>query len=141
MECIDQYHQIAGVFIARVFLGFLFFFQGYDSVFGIKIKNVIETYQNTFTRSGIPKCLTALGSWFTSCSALICGILLVLGLFESVALGLLGINLILAAIGFGINTAMWDTRFVFPRLILLIFLLLVPQEWKVWSLDDLFFGR
>ncbi len=139
MEIINQYHYAAAILIARLFLGFLFFFQGYDAVFKIKIKNVVETYQITFQKSGIAKILTVCGAWFTSCTALICGFLLVIGLFECLSLYLLGINLIITAIGFGINTAMWDTRFVFPRLLLLLLLLLVPPNWDLWSFDNLFF--
>ena len=53
MEIISQWHQIAAIFAARVFLGSLFFFQGYDAVFNIKIKNVISTYQSSFSNHGI----------------------------------------------------------------------------------------
>lgn len=139
MEIINQYHGLAAVLTARVFLGLLFFFQGYDSVFNIKIKNVIDTYRINFSNRGIPKFLTVFGAWFTSCSALIGGSLLILGLFEYLALYLLAMNLIMTAVGFGINTPMWDTRFVLPRLILLLFLLLVPAVWNGWSLDNLIF--
>jgi uncharacterized membrane protein YphA (DoxX/SURF4 family) len=139
LEVINQHHEIEAVFIARVFLGLLFFFQGYDAVFNIKIKNVIETYQGSFTNKGIPKFLTVCGVWFTSCTELVCGVFLILGLFEYYSLSLLGINIIIASIAFGISTPMWDTRFVFPRLILLIFLLIVPPTWNAWSLDSLFF--
>ena len=139
MEFCNQYHQVAAVFIARVFLGFLFFFQGYDAVFKIKMKNVIETYQTTFHNMGIPNSLTAVASVFTSFSELVCGFLLIIGLFEYAALFLLGINLIIAVIGFGIDTPLWDTRFVLPRLLLLIFLLVVPSSWNTWSLDALIF--
>jgi uncharacterized membrane protein YphA (DoxX/SURF4 family) len=141
MEIITQYHQIAAVFIARVFLGCLFFFQGFDAVFKVKIRNVIQTYQTTFYNKGLPKFLTVFAAWFTSCSALVAGALLILGLFEYCALYLLGINLIITAIGFGINTAMWDTRFVFPRLIVLVFLLLVPETWNMWSLGYLLISK
>lgn len=137
MEAITQYHEVAAVFIARVFLGLLFFFQGYDAVFNIKIRNIIDTYQNSFANKGIPKFLTVCGSWFTSYVELIFGFLLVVGLFEYYALYLLGLNLIIASIAFGIITPMWDMRFVFPRLALLIFLLLVPGSWNMWSLDNL----
>lgn len=139
MEVINQYHHLVAILIARLFLGFLFFFQGYDAVFKIKIKNVILTYQNTFQQNGITTILTFCGAWFTSCSALICGFLLIIGFFEYAALSLLGINLIITAIGFGINTPMWDTRFVFPRLILLLLLLIVPPNWNSWSIDNLLF--
>jgi len=139
MEILNQYHIVAAIFIARVFLGILFFFQGYDAIFNIKIKQVIETYHNTFANKGIPKFFTVCASWFTCYTALICGTLLILGLFEYSTLYILGINLIITAIGFGINSPMWDTRFVLPRLILILFLLIVPQNWDAWSLDRLFF--
>jgi hypothetical protein len=65
--------------------------------------------------------------------------LLLLGLFEYAALYLLGINLLVAAAGFGIVTPLWDMRHAFPRLALLLLLLLVPQTWHCWTLDHLFF--
>jgi putative oxidoreductase len=139
MEIINQYHEIAAIFIARVFLGFIFFFQGYDAVFNIKINNVIETYQNMFENRKMPKFLIVLASWYTSYTEFFCGFLLIFGLFEYVALFLLGINLIVAAIGFGLNTPIWDPKHVFPRLVLILLLLLVPQAWHAWSLDNLFF--
>lgn len=139
MEILDQYHQVIAVFIARVFLGCLFFFQGFDAVFKIKIRNIPHTYNSTFPNNNMPKFLIIFGSWFTSCSALISGALLILGLFEYCALYVLGLNLIITSIGFGINTAMWDTRFVFPRLMLVVFLLLVPEEVNTFSLTHLIF--
>ena len=139
MEIINQYHGVAAVFIARVFLGCLFFFQGYDAVFNVKIKNVIATFEAGFENKGIPKFLTAVASWFTCYTELIGGALLILGLFEYGALYLLGLNLIVAAIGFGINTPMWDTKYVPPRLLLILILLFVPQSWSVLSLDHLIF--
>lgn len=139
MEFINQYHSIIATFIARVFLGCLFLFQGYDAVFKIKIKNVIGVFEEDFSKKGIPKILTVCASWFTTYTELIGGFLLIIGLFEYAALYLLGINLIIAAIGFGINTPMWDTRFVFPRLVLILFLLVVPQSWNILSLDYVIF--
>ena len=139
MEIINHNHQIVALLIARVFLGFLFFFQGYDSIFNVKIKNVIIVFNNTFSNKGIPKFLIIAGVWFTSYTELICGFLLILGLFEYIALYLLGINLIIASIAFSIDKPMWDMRYLFPRLILLLFLLMVPYSWDTISLDYLFF--
>jgi uncharacterized membrane protein YphA (DoxX/SURF4 family) len=139
VQNIDQYHEIIATSIARIFLGCLFFFQGYDAVFSIKIKNVVQTYENTFANSGIPRFLTLWGSWYTSLTALLGGAFLIFGLFNYITLFVLGINLILTAVGFGINTPVWDTRFVFPRLILILFLLIIPPSWHAWSLDGLFF--
>jgi putative oxidoreductase len=137
MEIINQYHQIAAVFIARVFLGCLFFFQGYDAVFNIKIKNIIETYRAGFTNKGMPHFIIVLATWFTACTELVGGTLLLVGLFKYAALYLLGANMIIAAIGFGITTPLWDTRYVLPRLLLLLFLLVVPASWDVLLIEQL----
>lgn len=139
MEIINQYHYIIGAFIARVFLGCLFLFQGYDAVFNIKIVNVVATFEDSFRNKGIPKFMIIFASWFTSYSELICGLLLILGLFQYAALYLLGINLIIASIGFAINNPMWDTRHVYTRLLILLFLLAIPTSWNFLSLDTLIF--
>lgn len=137
MESIIQHHEVAAAFIARVFLGFLFFFQGYDAVFNIKVKNVIETYEASFLQKGIPRFVTVAGSWFTSYVELIGGFLLIVGLFEYYSLYLLGINLLIVNVAFGISNPMWDMKYVSPRLALLLFLLIIPATWNVWSLDNL----
>lgn len=137
METIIQFHESAAVFIARVFLGSLFFFQGYDAVFKVKVNTIISTYERIFSNKGIPVFLIKTGTWFTSYTELIAGLLLILGLFEYCALYLLGLNVIIASIAFSITQPMWDMRFVFPRLSLLVFLLVVPASWDVWSIDNL----
>lgn len=135
----ETYHYTSAITIARVFLGFLFLFQGYDAVVKIGMKNVTNTYQEQFAKKGISRALTSLAAIFTSYTELICGGLLILGLFELIALYLLGLNLIIAAIGFGVNEPLWNTRNVFPRLALLLLLLMTPLEWHHFSLDYLFF--
>jgi len=139
MEIIEQYHFIAATTVARIFLGLLFLFQGYDAVVKIGLKKVTDTYQESFGPKGIPRMLTLLAAGFTAYTELICGFLLVLGFFEIAALYLLGLNLIIAGVGFGMNEPLWDTRNVFPRLILLLFLLLTPLAWHNWSFDHVFF--
>jgi uncharacterized membrane protein YphA (DoxX/SURF4 family) len=57
MKTIIQHNQIAVAFISRIFLGLLFFFQGYDAVFKVGIKNEIETFQRPFLNKGIPHIL------------------------------------------------------------------------------------
>jgi uncharacterized membrane protein YphA (DoxX/SURF4 family) len=139
MEELNQYHVNIGVLTVRIFLGVLFVMQGYDAVFKIKIRNVIDTYQDSFENKGIPRFLTAFGAWYTSLTELICGALLIIGLFEYVSLYLLAANLLMAAVAFGINTPVWDTRHVFPRLVLTVFLLVVPESWHFLCLDCIIF--
>jgi putative oxidoreductase len=140
METIIQYHEPGAALIARVFLGMLFFFQGYDAVFNVKVSNVILTFEQSFRQKGLPRFFTVAGSWFTSITELGCGVLLILGLFTYPALYLLGANLLFAAFGFGFNGPVWDTKHVMPRLILLLFLLIIPPSWNMWGLDQLIFN-
>jgi len=137
LETLSQYHHEGAALIARLFLGCLFFFQGYDAVFRVKIRNVIGTFEPGFSRRGIPRILTVSAVWYTSCSALAGGALLIAGLFKYAALYVLGANLIVAAIGFGIDRPMWDTRHALPRLALLLLLLIIPADWDTITLDHL----
>ncbi len=139
MEYLSQNNHIVAALIARLFLGVLFFLQGYDAVFKVKIKKVKETYQNAFYENGIPKWATVIAVWFTSLSALIGGLFMLLGLFEYITLYVLGINLIITAVGFGINKPLWDTRYVLPRLLMILFLLCIPLHWNLIALDHLLF--
>lgn len=135
MQNIIQNHYIIAVFIARIFLGFLFFFQGYDTLIRVGIKNAIEKQHLSFSKNGIPKGFTAIGLWFTSYVQLIGGLFLIIGFIKYYILYLLGIELILSSIAFGIIKPLWDMRFVFPRFSILIFLLVIPSQWDVFSID------
>lgn len=135
---LNIYHnQIAIVFIARVFLGILFFFQGYDAVFNIKISGVINTFQDPLKEKAIPRFLIVLAAYYTSFIELVGGFFLIVGFMKYNTLYLLGVDLLLVAFAFSMIRPMWDMQFVFPRLLLLIFLLLVPYEWDVFSVDHI----
>jgi putative oxidoreductase len=129
------HHEIAAVLIARVFLGLLFFVQGYDAVFKIKIKGVIDAIAEPLSNTGVPRFLILMGAWFTSFVELIAGFCLIVGFVKYYALYLLGIDLIVASIAFGLARPVWDLKFVFPRLALLLFLLIVPSQWDIFSID------
>jgi putative oxidoreductase len=137
MEIISQYHESVATLVVRVILGLLFFFQGYDAIFNVRVENIIDNYDDPFESKGIPKFLTVIGSWFTSYAKLIGGTLLILGLFKYVALYLLGVDLIITSMAFSIAKPMWDMRHFFPRLALLALLLIVPPQWDIYSLDRL----
>lgn len=128
-------NETIAVFIARVFLGLLFFFQGVDAVFRIKPKYVFSAINDPLRERGVPRLLIVLGAYFTSYVELIAGFCLVPGFAKPAALGLLGIDLLVASVAFGLIKPMWDMQHVFPRLALLLFLLLVPAQWDVWSID------
>lgn len=124
---------------ARLILGILFFFQGYDAVFKIGIGRVAETYLDSYAARKVPRFVTILGAWFTSLAELTGGLLLILGLCKYAALSLLGIDLVVASLAFSIAQPMWDTRHVLPRLLLLLLLLLLPASADIYSLDNYLF--
>ncbi|MCE9539347.1 MAG: DoxX family membrane protein, partial [Bacteroidetes bacterium] len=115
MQNIINNQYIIAVFITRIFLGWLFFFQGYNTIVRIGIKNHIETLHLSLSEKGLSKALTITGVWILSLIQLIGGTLLILGFVKYYALYLLGLNLVAASIAYGIIKPMWDMQFVSIR--------------------------
>jgi uncharacterized membrane protein YphA (DoxX/SURF4 family) len=127
--------EMEAVLLVRVFLGLLFFLQGYDKIFRIKVSQVIENIHTPLAARGVPNFFSVLGAYFTSYTELICGATLIIGFAKYWSLYLLGFDMLFAAIAFGIVEPMWDMRHIFPRLAMLIFLLIMPSQWDVISVD------
>jgi uncharacterized membrane protein YphA (DoxX/SURF4 family) len=127
--------EVIAVFITRILLGLLFFFQGLDAVFKVKLDGVIQTFEEPLASKGVPRAFIIFGAYYTSYVKLIAGFCLLIGFAKYYALYLLGFDLIMASIAFGIMKPMWDMQFVFPRFVLIIFFLIVPSEWDVISVD------
>jgi uncharacterized membrane protein YphA (DoxX/SURF4 family) len=125
------------LFIIRVILGILFFFQGYDKVFRMKVSGVVQFFRDETRNENIPGAVLVLSAWFTSFAELLGGGLLILGLFKTWAFYLLGIDMIIVCAAFSLLKPMWDMQFLFPRLILLAILLYLPSSWDVIAIDNL----
>jgi len=137
MSQIDLNFSIAEVFV-RCFLGILFLFQGYDKLFVVKIKNVINAFHHETDRKHIPSFLLYFTSYFTSITEFIGGILLITGLFHQFIPIILVINLLIVAIAFSFLRPMWDLQHVFPRVILLTLILLL-SNYFYFGLDTIIF--
>ena len=135
MDGITQQHLL--YFMIRVILGCLFFFQGMDKVFNIKIGGVVEFFRAESAHKHIPGFLLVISAWFTSLAELVCGALLILGLFTLPSMYVLGLDLILVCGAFSLLKPMWDMQLLFPRLILLAILLYLPLELNVIAVDGL----
>lgn len=131
------YNETIAVFIARVILGVLFFAQGYDKVFRVKIEGVIAAFAQPVYNKRLPRFLLVFAAYYTSYVELIGGLLLILGLAKGYVMTFLGLDLILVAIAFSIIKPMWDMQYFFPRLVLLLFLMIVPFGWDQLSVDYL----
>jgi len=125
------------VFILRVILGLLFFFQGYDKVFKVKVNGVVDFFRSELGSIRINNTVLKITTYYTSYIELIGGLLLIIGLFTKYSLYLLGVDLILAVGAFSLIKPMWDMQLLFPRLMLLSILLYLPEEWNTISADYL----
>ena len=123
--------------VFRVFCGILFIYQGYDKLFVVKMKNVIETFYQEANRKHIPKFFVGASLYYSSIVEFAGGALLILGFFKPIVLTLLGIDLIIVAIAFSTIEAMWDMKYVFPRLMLIGILMVTPKSWEYFSLQNL----
>src|SRR5690349_20982794 len=112
-------HESVLVFVLRVVLGLLFFFQGYDKVFRVKISGVTAFFREESQHRRVPASVLDFSAFFTSFVELVCGGLLIVGLFKTAALYLLAADLLLVTAAFSFLKPMWDMQQVFPRLILL----------------------
>jgi uncharacterized membrane protein YphA (DoxX/SURF4 family) len=121
--------------IIRLFTGILFFFQGYDKIFKVKMSGVVNNFLDEAEHIHIHKPLVTLISYCTSFIELIGGLLLIIGLFTNYALIALGFDLVLVCFAFSLIRPMWDMQYVFPRLLLVIILLLFPSEHAKIGLD------
>lgn len=128
-------NEVNVALLARVFLGITFMLQGYDKVFRVGVKKVIETIHTPLADKGIPNTISVIGAYFTSYVELIGGAFLIIGFIKYYCLYFLGLDLLFAAFAMGIVEPMWDMKHIFPRLALLIFLLVIPSQWDIVSVD------
>ncbi len=82
------------VLLVRVFLGALFLLQGYDKVFRMGVKSVIENIHTPLAEKGVPNTFSVIGAYFTSYTELICGAMLIIGFVKYYCLYLLGLDLL-----------------------------------------------
>jgi len=66
---------------------------------------------------------------------MICGFLLIIGLFRKYAMRLLAADLLIVSFGHGLMEPIWNLSHVMPRAILLITLFLAPTEWGKYHTD------
>lgn len=128
--------SIAPLF-TRVLLGILFFMQGYDKIFTVKISNVIETIRPVYHKIRLPDFVIELTAYFTSYVEFTCGLLLLTGILKYFSLYLLGIDLIIVSFGMSIVNSVWNMELVFPRFLLLLFLFIYPEKYDVVTLQHL----
>ena len=131
----DKISRAAAVLFARALLGIIFTMQGYGKIFTYTVPKVYSMFFKDFEKTFLPKWIIWGTAYYTSYVELICGLLLIAGLFRKYALYLLAIDLLVVSFGHGLMEPIWDLQHVMPRAILLITILIVPAEWDRWNAD------
>ena len=121
--------------LVRVVLGILFFMQGYDKIFRIGIGVAAEAASTPMTYRIFGKSILKTAILISSWIEMVAGALLIAGFQRDAALILLSADMIVAGIVFSMIKPMWDMQFYFPRLVLLVFLMIIPLGWDIYSLD------
>lgn len=130
-----QYKVDIAMLLMRIVLGILFFFQGYDKIFGLGLKQTEEGVAEALQETKLPKSLVKTGVAISSFVELFGGLLLIIGLFTIPSLTILGLDLFIVVFAMSMKEPLWDMRFVWPRFVLLITLLLLPATSDRFSFD------
>ena len=128
--------QTPGLFFIRVLTGIIFIMQGYGKVFTIGVTKVYELFFKIYENTVLPKWLVLSTAYYTSYVELICGFLLIMGLFRNYALYFLAVDLLIVSFGHGLMEPIWDLSHVLSRAILLASLFLLPAQWDKWNADS-----
>jgi putative oxidoreductase len=128
--------QIAiAILTVRLFVGILFFFQGYDKIFRVGVKRLVQTLNtgmaNGSMNESILRPLAISSSWIE----MISGFLLFVGFAKPIAMAALCFNLLVVSIGFSRFNPIWNESHVFVRLTSIIFLMMIPSSMDIYSLD------
>ncbi len=126
------------ILLLRTVAGLLFFFQGYDKLFNVKLNNVVRTFSEPLSKIHIPAFLLKPAIGISSIIELVCGLFLFFGLFKNMSLFFLAGNLVFVAFIFSCIKPMWDLQFYFPRLLLIFILLMLPPSSDIFSIDYLY---
>jgi len=137
METLENQHFAE--LILRLFCGIVFLYQGYDKLFRVKIKGVTEAFQVNAEKNNIPQFMLFGAAVYTSLVEFFGGALLIVGLFKTPVLVLLGADIVLVGLAFSMLEPVWDMRHVFPRLLMIVALLAMPSQWELFSLDYIIF--
>ena len=126
------------VLTVRLILGFIFLMQGFGKVFKWGVENVynMDFFYGTY-KDILPDYVIKATAYYTSYIELIAGFLVVIGLKRNFALYLLASVLVIVTFGHGLINPIWDLSHVMYRTILLVALLLLPEDWDKFSIDNM----
>lgn len=132
-----EFNRPIAVLIIRLILGLIFLMQGFGKVFTWGVENVYKAdfFYETF-KDLLPDFIIYSTAYYTSYVELIGGLLLILGLKTNYTLYALASVLIIVTFRHGLAEPIWDLSHVMYRTILLVTLLILPNEWDKFSVDN-----
>lgn len=133
----DKITRKGALLFARTLLGIIFLMQGYGKIFTYTMPNLYNMGFKSFETTFLPDWIIWSVAYYTTYVELIGGFLLIIGLFRKYVFYLLALDLLIVAFGHGLMEPIWDLQHVMPRAILLIVLMIVPQDWDKWNSDAL----
>jgi putative oxidoreductase len=120
----------------RIILGIVFTLQGFDKIFVVGIGKVSETFKEEFRQKSLPGFIFPLTAVYSSLIEFCGGILILLGLFKMYAVIFLCLDLALVTVAFSLLDPGGNLKMIFPRIVLMIFLLMMPADIEYWTLDS-----
>ena len=133
----DKITRTVALLFARTLLGIIFLMQGYGKIFTYTMPDLYNMFFKNFETTFLPDWIIWSVAYYTSYIELIGGFLLIIGLFRKYVFYLIALDLLIVAFGHGLMEPIWDLQHVMPRAILLIVLMIVPQDWDKWNSDAL----
>ena len=141
MNKFNNINKTIGIFLLRGLLALIFLLAGYGKVFKWGVEAVYSNYFEPYKETFLPEILLKFIAWYTSYIELAAGFLLLIGLFRNYCLYALASVLLIVSFGHGLADPIWDLHHVFFRAVLLVALLLLPNEWDRWSVDNFILNR
>jgi len=127
-----------GVLFARLVLGLMFFQGAWWRIFGLgPMEHARRFFVEPYADSFLPEWMLWLAGTSVPFAEFAGGALVLLGLWRLPGLILLGGVLVSVTFGHLIAEPIFSiSGHIFPRLVLVVFLLVIPQEWDRFSLDE-----
>lgn len=127
--------------MVRMMLSFIFIFQGYDKIFKVGVSAIHEYFSENFEKmnlnASLGRALVNGSSWIEFLG----GFMLLIGIFRIYVLFTLLFELVLISVFFSWMKPMWDMKHVWPRMVLLVFLIIIPGSWACFTLDYIMFNN
>jgi len=121
----------------RVLTGAIFIIQANDRFKNIQTDSIYDFFRSNFEKLKIPRTLAEIFIHAVNVIELCCGILLMAGLYRNWVLLILLAEMCVISVFFTLIQPMWDMKYLWPRLVLVLFQLLIPDSWSIFSLDNI----